>query len=308
MSYSLGNIYLWLMHKYYQRQSQYTHTGKIALCCIGKMENEYILEYVKYYKSLNFDKIFIYDNNDVDGERFEEVIQGYVDDGFVCIVDFRGRKMCQCDAYQDCYDQHNKEYDWIAFFDCDEFLTFADGIQDVHEFMRQKKFSPYQLMHINWMVYGDNDMLDNDGRGIVERFKEPIMPLDFKANMSFPENNHVKSLIRGGLSDIHWNSGYGASHTPLSRYYLCCNARGENVEANAPHHVFDHSVAFLRHYSTKTIGEWVRNKMKRGYPDQTEERMMITLSLDYFYRMNKRNEIKEKYANRLIQNEICVYQ
>lgn len=215
MKHFIGKYYLWLKHKYYQRQSQYTHTGKVALCCIGKMENDYIREYIEYYQKLCFDKIFLYDNNDIDGEKFEDVIGDYIQKGFVDIVDFRGRKMCQCDAYQDCYNRHNKEYDWIAFFDCDEFLTFVDSGKNVRDFLFQKNFSKFQLMHINWMVFGDNEMLDNDGRPVVERFVKPVFPLDFKGMLSFPENNHIKSIIRGGLTDIKWNGGYGASHTPL---------------------------------------------------------------------------------------------
>ena len=65
-------------------------------------------------------KIIIYDNNDSEGEKCEDVINDYIQSGFVEIVDFRGRECVQMPAYQNCYDKHNKEYDWIAFFDCDE--------------------------------------------------------------------------------------------------------------------------------------------------------------------------------------------
>lgn len=33
---------------------------KVALCCIGKLENRYSKEFVEYYKTIGFDKIFIY--------------------------------------------------------------------------------------------------------------------------------------------------------------------------------------------------------------------------------------------------------
>ncbi len=42
------------------------------------MENDYIRFFVEYYKNLHFDKIFIYDNNDIDGEKFEDVINDYI--------------------------------------------------------------------------------------------------------------------------------------------------------------------------------------------------------------------------------------
>ena len=291
------------MHKYYQRQSQYTQTGKVALCCIGKMENDYIREYVKYYEDLHFDKIFVYDNNDENGERFEDVIGDFVEKGFVEIVDFRGRKMCQCDAYQDCYDKHNKEYDWIAFYDCDEFLTFVEGTSDVHDFLCQKQFLPYQLIHINWMVYGDNDMLDNDGRNVVERFENPVLPLDFKTFHQYPENYHIKSFVRGGFDDIRWGKGHGASHTPLARYYACCDARALPCECNSPFLKYDYSVAYIRHYSTKSIGEWVKMKVHRGYPDQTTERQRKTLALDVFFMTNKKTKEKMAYAERCLQDK-----
>lgn len=296
----LSKAYLCLMHRWYQRQSQYNQTGKVALCCIGKMENNYIREYVEYYKALGFDTIFIYDNNDVDGEHFEDVIGDYVSSGFCNIVDYRGRKMCQTQAYQDCYESHRNEYDWIAFFDCDEFLTFADGTKDIHDFLSRPEFLPFQLIHINWMVYGDNEMLDNDGRGVVERFKEPIVPFDFKGCLSFPENNHIKSFLRGNLTDILWGQGFGASHTPRVRYYACGNASGVSVEPNAPYHSFDFRKAYLRHYSTKTIGEWIRIKMHRGFPDMSDAQAKCHLNLDAFFRINKNSIGKRQFIDKIL--------
>ena len=69
---------LYVLQRYDSRKSNYTKTGKIALFCIAKMENDYIRFFVEYYKNLHFDKIFIYDNNNTDGEKFEEVINDYI--------------------------------------------------------------------------------------------------------------------------------------------------------------------------------------------------------------------------------------
>ena len=51
--------------------------SKICVCSIGKNENLYIKEFVEYYKSIGIDKIFIYDNNDIQGESFETVLEDY---------------------------------------------------------------------------------------------------------------------------------------------------------------------------------------------------------------------------------------
>lgn len=284
--------------RYYRRWTQYTHTGKIALCCIAKMENDYIRFFVEYYKNLSFDKILLYDNNDVDGEFFDSVIGDYIQNGFVEVINFRGKKVAQLSAYQDCYDKYNKQYDWIAFFDCDEFLTFNDGTADIHRFLRQWKFYPYQLIHVNWMVYGDNEMLDNDGRNIIERFCCAVQPLDFCSQyLDIPENNHIKSIIRGGLPLINWIE---TPHTPTSTVLHCCNPVGEQVDTNSPFQNFNFDKLYIRHYTTKTIGEWVKNKMKRGIPDRSVTIWHEVLNLDRFFLYNRKTEEKILYAKKIM--------
>lgn len=282
---------------YHRRKSQYTHTGKIALCCIAKMENEYIRFFVDYYRKLQFDKIFIYDNNNSEGERFEEVISDYIGKQYVEIIDFRGRKIAQLAAYQDCYDRHNKEYDWIAFFDCDEFLTFADQTNEIHSFLNQKKFMSFQVIHINWKIYGDNELLDNDGRSVVERFKDPVLPLDFMTR-GVPWNKSIKSIVRGGLSKVSYNV---SAHTPVSKYYHCCNSEGVAVKINSPIQEIEFKTIFLRHYRTKSIGEWVRNKMVRGFADQPDSSWKQILTLNHFFEYNRITKEKLDYANKVME-------
>ena len=50
---------------------------KICICTIVKQENKYILEYIEYYKNFGVDKIYIYDNNNINGEYFDNIILDY---------------------------------------------------------------------------------------------------------------------------------------------------------------------------------------------------------------------------------------
>ena len=97
----------------------------IALCAIGRMENRYAREFVKYYVDLGFDKIFIYDNNFGQEEHFEDVLEMEIAAGQVEVIDYRDIPNAQKAAYNDCYLKHGDEYEWIAFFDFDEFLTIG---------------------------------------------------------------------------------------------------------------------------------------------------------------------------------------
>ena len=64
---------------------------KVAVCCIACQENAYIREWVEYYKKLGIDKIFLYDNNKSweANEHFEDVINDYIESGFVEKIDKR---------------------------------------------------------------------------------------------------------------------------------------------------------------------------------------------------------------------------
>ena len=75
---------------------------KVCICTIGKKENLYVREYVDYYKKLGIDKIFIYDNNNKSDEKFDLVIKDYIENGFVEIVDIRGKEAPQFEAMEDC--------------------------------------------------------------------------------------------------------------------------------------------------------------------------------------------------------------
>ena len=79
--------------------------SKIALVAIGRRENLYAVEFVQHYQRLGFDNIFILDNNHDGEEHFEEVLQPYVDDGFVKILDYRNQVNCQMRAYTEVYEK-----------------------------------------------------------------------------------------------------------------------------------------------------------------------------------------------------------
>ena len=82
---------------------------------IAKKENLYAREYVNHYKKLGYSHIYIYDNNNINDEKFEDVIKEEIDSGFVTIINIRGKIKGQCYAYKDCYEKYNKLYDGYHF-------------------------------------------------------------------------------------------------------------------------------------------------------------------------------------------------
>lgn len=82
---------------------------KVCLCTICQKENLYASEFVEHYKKIGYDKIFIYDNNNVGDEKFEEVLSKQISNNFVEIINYKGyrgkRQSPQSDAFIDCYEK-----------------------------------------------------------------------------------------------------------------------------------------------------------------------------------------------------------
>ena len=260
---------------------------KIALCCIGRMENQYAREYVTHYHSLGFTKIFLYDNNYDGEEHFEQVIGDFIQQGFVELIDYRNKPIAQIEAYNDCYAKHSNEFDWIAFFDMDEFLIVKKT--DIHSLLYSAK--QYDCMLFNWMLMTDNNQVYNTHRPLMERFTQAMEADKCIGYANIPENNHVKSIVRGGLKNIR----FANPHVPMTPI-RCCNAKLE-VMQQSPLLPYDHSVAYLKHFQFKTLEEFVQNKLKRGTPDRRYEDFINSHPLNNFFKVNEKTQEKQDFLD-----------
>ena len=262
---------------------------KIALCTIGRMENQYIREYVLHYKALGFNKIFLYDNNYDGEEHFELVIGDLIQQGFVELIDYRNKPIAQVQAYNDCYQKHGDEFDWMAFFDADEFLIVKKT--DIHSLLYSAR-KEFDCMLFNWMVMTDNGQVYNTQRPLMERFTTPMDLDKCIGYKDIPEDNHVKCIVKGGLKNVK----FGNPHVPLTPI-RCCNAKLE-VMQQSPLLPYDHSVAYLKHYQYKTIEEWLTNKRRRGTPDRSYEQFIQDTPIENFFKVNEKTQDKLDYINK----------
>jgi len=128
-----------LIYLYLYSNKLFNTNIKICLCTIGKNENSYIKEFVTYYKELGYNHIYLYDNNDIDNEKFEDIIYNEINKGFVTLINYRGIRgeniNPQLEAYKDCYEKYNMKYDWLSFFDIDEYLELIPKTLKIHDFL-----------------------------------------------------------------------------------------------------------------------------------------------------------------------------
>jgi len=263
---------------------------KVCLCTIGKKENLYASEFVEHYKKIGYDKIFIYDNNDIRDERLEDVLNKHIASNFVKIINYRGyrgkRNSPQTDAYIDCYEKNKNNYDWLSFFDFDEFLEMNKN-KNIKEYLKNKVFKKCANIKINWLMFSDNDLLYYENIPLQKRFTTPL----YHDNA----NIIIKSTVRGNLKFNYWRS-MSNPHSS-SNYLTACNSIG-NVTNPTAFYIspFNHEFSYLKHYSTKTIQEYC-NKMKKGRADLLVKFDKKTLEnyFNYFFERNKKTKKKIEY-------------
>lgn len=259
---------------------------------IVKNEMRYLREFVEYHLGLGFDQIIIGDNNDVDGERYDDLLADLISEDMVKIINLRGLQGVQ-KIFYNAIKEHVK-YEWAAFIDTDEFITFSDlGKKifgnNIKNFLTSRSYvTAYKL---NWRIYGDNGHILYEDKPVLERFPEP---LDEKVTFhyNFPENYHVKSILHWSEPVHFTNNPHGVNecehyYTPLG-YPVHGGPFNENIE---------YEILYVRHYYTKSLQEWCENKLGRSYADYLRSDAIDYYPLKDYFIYNEWTEDKQRFLD-----------
>ena len=254
-------------------------TKDVALCMIAKNENLYIKEFVEYYKNLGIKKIYLYDNNDINGENFNTILNSYINSKFIKIKNIRGKSEIQLHALNNCYQKYLNEYSWFLFLDVDEFLYIKNN-KTLPNFLSDTKFVNCNTIFINYNEYGDSDLLKYDNRSIFKRFTQ---------------SKYIacgKSLTRGGIKNAKIDI-----HKPLyiNNY---CNSEGESEELYKDK-IFISKIAVdsaeIKHFITKSLEEFCQ-RLTKGWPSikifSKSYYQFVEERIRYYFSINNITEYK----------------
>ena len=228
---------------------------KVCVCTPAKEENKYIREFVDHYKNYGVDKIFLYDNNELNGERFEEVINDYIKDGFVEIKNFRGQKRAVINMMNDCYRKNFLDYDWLIFFEVDEYIYLKD-YKNIRDYLGNKRFDKCERIQLNWLFHTDNNLLYYDNRTLKERFPEREIKARGKKKGT---GSTIKSILRGHIPGIKINS----VHT-LNNNLKNCDGFGNPIKIVGISCLkSDFEYYYIDHYNFKSTQEFI-DKVNKG--------------------------------------------
>jgi hypothetical protein len=226
------------------------------LCAVEKEENKYIREFIEHYKKFDIDKIYLFDNNDKNGEQFEDVIMDYIKSGFVELIDYKGISQPQLLAYNDCYKRYNKFYDWLIFFDVDEFIYLKD-FHSFKLFLNDKRFKKCNRVQLNWIFYTDNNHLYYENKPVRERFteKEPKARGKTKGGIQ-----GIKSAIRGNIKNIK----FSCPHILYKRSRSCDGFGKRKKVSSIITKESDLEYYYIDHYACKSTEEFINNKLLKA--------------------------------------------
>ena len=212
-------------------------------------------------------------------------------------MNFRGQKNKQRQLFNKCYNKNYKVYDWMIFYDIDEFINLK-GFSDIKDFLKQKKFHKCDSIYLNWIIHTDNNLLYYDNRTLYKRFPEIYKNKKFCLG---------KTILKGNLKK---NFIFGSTHT-IDKKIGRCNGFGKKMKAigikcKTP----DFKFYYIDHFNFKSTEEFI-NKIVRGDAIFGDDINYIYTRIKFYFEINtitldKFNLIKQKTGLNisLIKNQL----
>lgn len=272
---------------------------KVLLCCILKMENNYLEEWVRHYINLGVDKIVIYDNNDIDGpyaENIEDIkyVKEQINNKIIDVYKIPNETCVQLKYYNECYKKYS-DYDWLLFLDIDEYLML-ENYTNIKDFLLLDKFKKYKMIHLNWKTFTDNEKIrvENNNYSLVSRFTTPCKDIQ---QLNPKVDAEIKSIVRGGIPNLEFTKN---PHTLDSIKIFCCDAEGNttNNEEQKTKNII-HTEAWINHYICKTIEEYCKTKLVR-LGGHTPHKHNYRYTRNFFFTYNITTREKLKIFNNLV--------
>lgn len=249
---------------------------RTALVCIAKNEDRYIAEWLKYNLAFGFDKIFVYQNDWRCANKEALNIKN------VEWIEFDGKKQ-QVSAYNNFIQNHYADFDWVAFFDCDEFLVLKN-----HSFKWWLcQAGKYYGIVVNWKLFGNNNIIEDDGSlGVLNRFT-------MRSNKC---NMHIKTILHLSKCYIE-KKNVKFVENPHNTTISASNSNSKTVVAtdfktfiNGPFNKnYNDDNIYLAHFYCKTYKEFLDIKISRGRAD-----IVIPQKLESYKQYNL-NEVEDTW-------------
>lgn len=256
---------------------------KICLITPIKQEELYVKEWLDYYKNIGIDKIIFADNNDfVYPFQIKPIIETYINNGFVELLDYKGKKGIQIEFYNDVYFKYQNDFDWFGFIDIDEFIELPKH-KNIHDFLTKIN---HDSVALRWYNHGDNENLFYENKPVRERFEK----MSENQSKGFqPTKYFLKSKLKEKIKypfcppttdvcDVLNDLNFETISRPKDKFCFM---------KHNPKYL---ETTYISHYITKSTEEYIKYKMLRG---RVANSKAIRYSEQFYFSFNKFS--KEKH-------------
>ena len=219
----------------------------------------------------------------------EFVINNYVQSGFVEIINFRGKIKALYDMMNDCYKKNYLDYDWLIFYESDEYINLKN-FKDIKQFLSLKKFNNCQTIQLNWLMHTDNDNLYYENKSLKNRFVN-----SFKLTTI----SGIKSILRGKIPNITINCVH-----KINNNLKTCDGFGRRTHLEgAGTNIIDYKYHYIDHYFCKSTQEFV-NKLNKKDALFIDSNLRDRIKV--YFAINKPTKEKKEYMKSHIITNISL--
>lgn len=286
---------------------------KIALLCVGKNEENYLVEFIEHYMQLGITTIFFGDNNAPQNNKQYESIKKYIDSGFVKYYNYQGVEDVQHKFYSDIYFKEIDNYDWFFAFDIDEILELDNQYKNIDEFLDDEHFKGVDVIQIKWqyMMSINFPQYHYQNKSYKELCPQKILR---KSNDTYTVG--LKSIFRSSKNiervSIH-HPGFYKEYTPkvmLADSFKIIDSCKAMIFFNIKEEIYMNNTKLL-HYHYKSLDEYI-DKVMNGRADTPKEKNYYKIqSIDKLSNWCNSIIIEENGFNedqiQIIKNEVYTY-
>jgi len=259
---------------------------EVALFGACRNENLYIEEWINHYLNLGVDHIYLVDNSS--DNSLESICNNYKEN--VSIIDLRQKEKMyrfvdyQPTLYTSLYNIYQIKYDWLCFFDIDEFLMLNKD-NNIKDYLNRDIFSNIDQIHVTWLTFGDNENIYYENKPVVERFTS----ISNKYYDIYKEHAFgVKTILHNGL-DLHFQT----CHTAVSNTDIPLRTSDGTGylydQSYSTHDYGGYELSQLNHYETKSTEEFINKNVVDN----------IDSSIQKYFQINEYSDEKQAILNKM---------
>lgn len=164
----------------------------VAICAIFQNEADYLKEWIEFHKLVGVEHFYLF--NHLSTDNYKSVLAPYIKSGLVELIQWPYKaddivtwNYIQCKAYNHALKLGFYKAKWIAFIDIDEFL-FPVEVDTIQELLAD--YGKEKGLCVNWQTYGTSHV------ETIQQKELLIEKLILKAEVDYPKNFHIKSIVR----------------------------------------------------------------------------------------------------------------